>query len=147
MVRTEEGFDALLAGLDRLEWLADQRFASMESRIAHAEDLTALMREVIRERTAEAWLAVLREHGVPVALVAEFQDLPDDPQVLANEMAVVPREDVGMGRVIRDPINVDGVPRVGVRKAPALGEHTDTILSELGFGAGDIEQLRGDGVV
>jgi crotonobetainyl-CoA:carnitine CoA-transferase CaiB-like acyl-CoA transferase len=147
MVRTEEGFDALLAGLDRLEWLADQRFASMESRIAHAEDLTALMREVIRERTAEAWLAVLREHGVPVALVAEFQDLPDDPQVLANEMAVVPREDGGMGRVLRDPINVDGVPRVGVRKAPALGEHTDTILSELGFGAGDLEQLRGDGVV
>jgi len=147
MVRTEEGFDALLAALDRLEWLADERFASMETRIAHAEELTAMLRDVIGERTAEEWLSVMREHGVPVSLVAEFQDLPDDPQVLANHMAVVPLDDVGMARVIRDPINVDAVPRVGIRKAPALGEHTDDILAELGYGAADIQRLRGDGVV
>ena len=147
MVRTEEAFDALLAALGRMEWLADERFASMETRLEHAEDLTAMLRDVVKTRSAAEWLPVMREHGVPVALVARFQDLPADPQVLANGMAVEPIEDVGMERVIRDPVNVDGVARVGVRKAPALGEHSDDVLSELGYSATDIERLRSQGIV
>jgi len=147
MVRTEADFDSLLVSLDRLDWLADERFATPESRLEHAEFFTDLLRGVIAERDAQEWLAVMRDNGVPVALVAEFQDLPVDPQVLANDMAVVPVEDVGMARVIRDPVNVDGVARVGVRKAPALGEHTGEILSELGFASADIDRLRSAGIV
>lgn len=147
MVRTVEDFDTLMVALGRLDWLADERFATPESRIEHAETFTGLLRDLIAGRTAEEWLALLREAGVPVALVAEFQDLPTDPQVLANDMAVVPREDVGMARVIRDPINVDGVGRVGVRKAPGLGEHTEEILRELGYDPEQVERLRSDGII
>jgi crotonobetainyl-CoA:carnitine CoA-transferase CaiB-like acyl-CoA transferase len=147
MVRTEEAFDAMLMALDRPDWLADERFASLETRVAHAEVLTPMIREVIRERTAAEWLPVFHDFGVPVALVAEFQDLPNDPQVLANDMAVVPVEDVGMARVIRDPVNVDGVRRVGVTKAPDLGEHSEEILAEMGYTRAEIEWLRAQGVV
>jgi crotonobetainyl-CoA:carnitine CoA-transferase CaiB-like acyl-CoA transferase len=147
MVRTEADFDALLMALGCLDWLADERFATQENRLQNAEVFTDMLRAVIMERTSEAWLPLLREHGVPVALVAEFQDLPNDPQVLVNDMAVVPQDEVGMGRVIRDPVNVDGVRRVGVKKAPALGEHTREILQELGFSTADVDRLRADGVV
>jgi crotonobetainyl-CoA:carnitine CoA-transferase CaiB-like acyl-CoA transferase len=147
MVRTVEDFDTLLVALGCLDWLADERFATPERRIEHAETFTGMLSDLIAERTAEEWLALLREAGVPVALVAEFQDLPNDPQVLANDMAVVPREDVGMARVIRDPVNVDGVPRVGVTKAPDLGEHSDEILRELGYDAATVARLRADGVI
>ena len=70
-----------------------------------------------------------------------------DVHASANGMAVEPIEDVGMPRVIRDPINVDGVGRVGVKKAPDLGEHTAEILDEMGFSPSDIERLRSDGVI
>jgi crotonobetainyl-CoA:carnitine CoA-transferase CaiB-like acyl-CoA transferase len=147
MVRTENDFDALLVALDRLEWLADERFATPELRLEHAELFTGLMREVIAERTAAEWLEVMQDAGVPVALVAQFQDLPSDPQVIANNMAVEPVEDVGMARVIRDPVNVDGLGRVGVKKAPDLGEHTDEILKELGYTQADVDRMRGAGIV
>jgi crotonobetainyl-CoA:carnitine CoA-transferase CaiB-like acyl-CoA transferase len=147
MVRTEEAFDAMLMALDRPDWLADERFASLETRVANAEVLTPMIREVIRERTAAEWLEAFHALDVPVALVAEFQDLPEDPQVLANDMAVVPVDDVGMARVIRDPVNVDGVGRVGVTRAPDLGEHSREILEEMGYTAADIDRLRAQGVV
>jgi crotonobetainyl-CoA:carnitine CoA-transferase CaiB-like acyl-CoA transferase len=147
MVRTEADFDGLLMALGCIDWLVDERFATQEGRLQHAEIFTDMLRAVIRERTADEWLPLLRDNGVPVALVAEFQDLPNDPQVIVNDMAVVPLDDVGMGRVIRDPVNVDGIRRVGVKKAPSLGEHSTEILQELGFSHADIDRLRNDGVV
>lgn len=147
MVRTEEQFDAMMVALGCIDWLADERFATPEARLEHAELFTDQLRAVIVGRTAAEWLAALRANDVPVALVAQFQDLPHDPQVIANDMAVVPLEDVGMARVIRDPVNVDGVRRVGVKKAPALGEHTDEILAEMGFSQADVDRLRAQGVV
>jgi formyl-CoA transferase len=147
MVRTEEQFDAMMVALGCIDWLADERFATPEARLEHAELFTDQLRAIIAGRTAAEWLADLRANDVPVALVAQFQDLPHDPQIIANDMAVVPVEDVGMARVIRDPVNVDGVRRVGVRKAPALGEHTDEILAEMGFSQADVDRLRAQGVV
>jgi len=147
MIRNVEDFDRLIMAMGQFEWLADERFATAEKRLEHAPEFPAMMRSVIAGRTAREWLDAFHAENLPVALVAEFQDLPEDPQVIANNMAVVPTEDMGLERVIRDPINVDGVGRVGPKKAPELGEHTDEILGELGYAASDIDRLRTDGVV
>ncbi len=147
MVRKVEDFDKLVIGLGKPEWLADERFVTPELRIEHAEILTGLIREVIATRSSGEWMDALQAEGVPVALVAEFQDLPNDPQVLLNEMATEPAEDIGMARMVRDPINVDGVARVGARSAPQLGEHTDAVLRELGLSDEHILKLHEDGVV
>lgn len=147
MIRSVEDFDRLIVAMDRVEWFAEARFATLEDRMENAEALTALMREVIAARSSDEWMTVFREHDLPVARVAEFQDLPDDPQVLANEMARPPAEDVGMSRVIRDPINVDGLGRVGAKKPPEMGEHNDEILLELGYTPEQITQLRADGAL
>ncbi|MGA1372652.1 MAG: CaiB/BaiF CoA transferase family protein [Pseudomonadales bacterium] len=147
MVRTEAEFDALLMSIDRLEWLADERFATPEQRLAHAETLTGMLDEIIITRTAQEWMSVMTDNGFPVALVAEFPDLPHDPQVLINGMAMPAVEDVGMTHIIRDPVNVDGLARVGPKKAPTLGEHTDEVLAELGFDVLQIARMRNEGIV
>ena len=108
---------------------------------------TQMMRDVIVERTAAEWMEIFAAENIPAALVAEFQDLPDDPQVLAKDLAMVPAQDVGMARVIRDPINVDGLDRVGAKPAPEMGEHTDEVLQELGFTPAEIAAWREAGIV
>jgi len=147
MVRTAEDFDRMFVALDRVEWLADERFATLETRIQHAEELTAMLRAAIAERNADELIAALHANGVSAGLVARFEDLPSDPQVLVNDMAALPVEDVGLARVVRDPVNVDGIDRVGAKKPPVLGEHTSEILGELGYSDTDIDRLRIEGVI
>lgn len=147
MVRNVEEFDRLIIALGRLEWLADERFSTHEHRIENAELLTRMLRERIAQRTSAEWMTLFRDEGISAVRVAEFQDLPDDPQVLINDMAAEPVDDLGMTRVVRDPINVDGVGRVGAKKAPDRGEHTDVILKEMGFSTERIGQLRDQGVI
>ena len=147
MVRTEDAFDRLIMALGKSEWLADARFLTLEDRVAHAETLTMMMREVIVTKSAAEWMDIFSEHDVPAALVAEFHDLPVDEQILANNIAVPPGESLGMERVIRAPINVSGVGHVPAKAAPDMGEHSAEILTELGYSVAEIDEMRDQGVI
>lgn len=147
MVRNLQHLDALLVCLDSIELLTDERFATLEKRVENAAELTQALREVIVTRTAAEWMERFREAELPVALVGKFEDLATDPQVQINGITVKPVEDVGMDQVIRDPINVEGVARVGVKKAPDLGEHSREILAEMGFSDAEIDSLAERNVI
>jgi formyl-CoA transferase len=147
MLRQEEEFDRLLIALGQPDWLLDERFSTPEKRLEHAQLFTQMIREAIAQRSSGEWMALFRSEDIPAALVAQFQDLPNDPQVLANDMAMPAVENVGMARVVRDPINVDGVARVGATKAPEIGEHSDEILTELGFSAEQVREFKQQGII
>ena len=147
MIRTVELFDRVVLVLGHPEWLVDERFNTPEARIENHEILTKMMREIISTRTSIEWMNDFEAEGLPVALVAEFGDLPTDPQVLMNNMVTDPAEDIGMPKMIRDPINVDGLGRVGALNPPGHGEHADEILREMGLNDGQISELRERGIV
>lgn len=147
MVRTMEEFDRLLLALGKVDILADERFSSMEKRFENAAALREILSAEIARRNSSDWMRIFEEAEVPASLVAQMTDLPTDPQVVINNMAVEPVEDVGMDRVIRDPVNVEGVKRVGVKKAPDLGEHSREILAEMGYSNREIEALAHSGVI
>jgi len=148
MIRTDEAFDKLLVAMEAYELLADERFATLESRMANAEDLTKIMRELFLLKSSDEWMQLLHgEHGLPVERVAEFSDLPADPHLQLNGMVSPPVDDVGIDYIINDPVNVDGVARVGAKKAPGIGEHTDEVLTELGFDEDQISRFHEQGVV
>ena len=96
------------------------------------------------------WLKTATE-PVPVAddgsLPAEIADLIQDPQLKTNNIIKTPEEDVGTQWVINHPLNIDGLPIQGVKKAPGIGEHTDEILHDLGYRDDEIENLRAEGAV
>ncbi len=147
MVRTEELFDRLVMALDRIEWLTDERFLTVELRMENHVALTELMREVVATRTLEEWMTIFAEHEVPASIVGEFHDLPNDPQVLENNMVVPPGEDLGVTHVVKDPINVDGLGRVPATRPPELGEHTEEVLAGLGYAPEEIATFRDTGII
>ena len=76
------------------------------------------------------------------------EEVINDPQLRANDI-VVPLEGAGgkLTSTISSPIQVHGVTKVPARRAPALGEHNEEILKQLGFSASEIDGLRASGAV
>ncbi len=121
----------------------DVRFAEVGDRIRNSEALTAVIRERLLHRSAADWLEPLRARDLWVSPVNRMRDLPDDPQVVANEYLV--RMDDGWS-VPALPFSLHG-HRVSTRPAPAYGADTDAILGELGLSEEEVTQLRVDGAV
>ena len=148
MVRTPEAIDQMLVAMEAFDILADERFATLEDRFVNAEAFTVSLREVFATRTSDEWIQLLRvDNGLPVERVATFDDLLTDPHLKLNGMVAPPIEDVGIDYIINDPVNVEGVARVGAKKAPEIGEHSDEVLAELGYDAATIASFHDKGIV
>jgi crotonobetainyl-CoA:carnitine CoA-transferase CaiB-like acyl-CoA transferase len=148
MVRTQSEVEHLLAAVGLGGLLEDERFTTPEGRAEHVELLVHLVQELIRDRDSDEWLEIFQREGINATRVSVIEELMSDPQVLANALVVPPRDpQMNMPAVINHPIRVDSVAQVGPKKAPELGEHTDAILAELGFGADEIQAMRERGIV
>ena len=127
----------------------DPRFKDDLARGDNGEALSAIMQEWCDTRTVKEALAGLEANRIPAGPVYAPQQTLDDQHV--NEAKFFHHMDYpGMAKpapVLQEPVKLSRTPLTIRRRAPQLGEHTDQILQELGYGAADIEKLRADRVV
>jgi formyl-CoA transferase len=148
MVRTEEEFSHLFQAVGLGGLLDDERFATASDRAANTPLLVRLFQDLIKEKTSDEWLEIFHREGVNANRMEIIEELMSNEQVHVNQMVVPPADDaINMPHVIDHPINVDGLRQVGPRKAPDLGEHSEEILTDLGFSTVQIATLREHGVV
>ncbi len=133
----------LRAGLTGLG--ADPRFASLEARAANDERLVAALGDTFRERTADEWEALLAPAGVGCVradAVTPGSFWQDDPHVAANGFAVA-AEHVSYGDYKRHgPVVTFAETAVRCGPGCVAGQHTDSILTELGYQPDAIASLR-----
>ncbi len=119
-------------GLDPLE----PRFATNGDRVAHRDELVAVLDAIFAEEPAEHWLALLDEAGVPSGKVRNLQEVYEWEQVLSQGLLVeVDHATKGKlsipGPVIRFDDNAFGGARADVTAPPTLGQHNDSIRTWL----------------
>ena len=147
MVRTDEEVRSFFAVLGASDLLNDPRFQSTRNRIESGDALASEIRPTIEAQDAAHWIQAFKAAHVPVSMLGTIDDLPSDPQLVANAILREPAEPIGADYIITHPVNVDSSERAPVRRAPDTGEHSREILTDLGFEPADIERFRDAGVV
>lgn len=114
----------------------------------HRDTIQPIIAQKIATDSTAHWLETLLAADVWCAPVQSFEDLIDDPQVIHNELIqTVYHPRAGEIRVVGVPVKFSKTPGA-IRLAPPLvGEHTDAVLSELGYSGAEIEGLRREGVI
>lgn len=160
LVRFRDGW-AQIAPTDDASFLAtcrilgepvdgDPRFASFQARNQHAQDVRALFARLYAQAQhmpVDTTLALLEAADVPCAKALRVDELPGHPQFQANGLFAVsehPRAAAMLGP--RTPARFSATPDVVGRCAPALGEHSEQILAELGWPT-PVAELRRLGVI
>jgi formyl-CoA transferase len=133
------------------EWSADPRFATNTLRVRHREVLIPQMEEVTRTRTTAEWIALLEDKAVPCGPINDIGQAFDDAQVKARGLAVTLPRNAGDGiesiTGVASPLRLQSTPPVLRNAPPALGQHTDEVLAELGIDPQRRAALRDAGVV
>lgn len=117
----------------RPELAADERFANINVRTQHIEELYAITAELIADRATASWLAAFSRLEIPAAETRRLEDLQKDEHLQQTGFFET-IDDSRMGQLAFPgvPVKFDG-QRPAVRMAPRLGEHTEEILAELGL--------------
>ncbi len=135
--------------VDRLDLFSDPRFADDDARWRHGDILNDIMAAWCADKTRAEVLELLEKAKMPAAPLYSTQDVLDDPHVRAmGYLRRVPFP--GAARavpIVETPFRMSATPGTIRRRAPLLGEHTDEVLGEIGYGTAEIDRLREGGIV
>jgi crotonobetainyl-CoA:carnitine CoA-transferase CaiB-like acyl-CoA transferase len=130
-------------------WLRDARFKDDQSRADHGEIISARMSEWCAARSCAEALAELEDASIVAGQVYSPQQALDDPHIRAAgllEEVTFPGLDNTLP-LAPTPIELSETPGAYRRRAPLVGEHTDEILTRLGYSAAEIAALRDERVI
>lgn len=130
-------------GIPELE--KDERFATMRVRGKNAEVLIAILDQRFASKPRDEWMRVLKAGGDFIyTVVNSIDDLPNDPQALANDYIVnYDHPAWGPIQVAGSPLVLSKTPANPKAPAPEFGEHTEQILIDmLGYSWEDVARLK-----
>jgi itaconate CoA-transferase len=124
----------------------DLRYDSNSKRAAHRSEINALIAAVFATLTAEQLLERLEASDIANALMNTPGEVWEHPQLKARKRWREMDSPVGLLATLLPPVTMPDV-EARMDALPALGDHTERILGELGYSSGDITALRQAGVV
>ncbi|MET7974719.1 CoA transferase [Streptomyces mirabilis] len=132
-----------LKAIGHPEAAENPHYADTPSRRAHAAEIVAVLDKTFATRSLAEWREVLDAAGLTYGVAQTLEECAQDPQLLANRV-FVPIDDGSDDPhlTVDSPVRLDQEQKVRPGPAPDLGEHTESVLRDLGFDASGIEELR-----
>jgi len=141
-------WSALCRSLESDDLLEDPRFKTPKQRLSRRDELEAILSERFAQGTTSQWLQRLESADVPCGPVHDYASLVADPQVRANNLLRdLPHAGLGSVRTLGQPLAFSASSVQEKTGAPRLGQHSDEILTELGYSARDIINLHEQGII
>ena len=125
------------------EWSEDSRFNNRKARIENYDTLVEQLAPIFRSGRREDWLRRLTEMDVPAAPINTLDEVFGDPQVQTYGFPVeVEHPKMGKMKLLGNAVDMSRTPPSIDLPPPTLGEHTEEILTGLGFDHAAIADLR-----
>jgi crotonobetainyl-CoA:carnitine CoA-transferase CaiB-like acyl-CoA transferase len=107
----------------------DPRFKTVADRVAHNNELVALLAEKLRQKPSGHWLTALEAAGIPAGPVMHYDEVFTDPHILAREMVARTEHPItGTFHTLGVTVKLSDTPGSIRLPAPRLGEHTSEII-------------------
>ena len=140
-------WDAICKVIGHEEWLTDPRYATPKARLPHLSEIFDQIEEWTKTKTKFEAMDILNEHDIPCGPILSMKEIADEPSLRKTGTVVeVDHPTRGKYLTVGNPIKMSDSPS-DVKRSPLLGEHTDEVLAELGFGADQIAALRAEKVI
>lgn len=125
------------------ELIDDPKFADNAARIANCDALAAIIGEKIGAKDWADWEPVFNAWDAPWELIRTIFDVTVDPQAHANEMIFTMEVNGAPVRLVSGPATFNGQAKpIAFRASPGMGEHTEALLSEIGYSAEALADLK-----
>jgi len=134
--------------IGRADMIDDPRYRTNADRVRHRDEVNDIVAAWVADRTRDEVLRVFDDGGVTASPVYDIRDVIADPHVVEREVLVDLADD-DLGRATHHNIlpRLSRTPGVFRRPAPRLGEHTDALLGECGFGRDKIQDMKSKGLI
>jgi crotonobetainyl-CoA:carnitine CoA-transferase CaiB-like acyl-CoA transferase len=147
-VHTDKQFVRLCHLLDLPHLAEDPRVRDPAGKQELRVEVYPIVEELMRSAPSAEWLEKLDAADIPCGPVLDRQQIYTEPQAQANEMFMAQHHPkVGPTRMVNVPVRLSRTPGAVRNPAPLLGQHTDEVLRELGYGDADIDKLRTEEVI
>jgi len=144
----DEQWLRLTRALGKPELAADERFKTFADRKRNEEALEAIISEWMSARRVREAVETLQAAGVAASACADNKYLAEDPNLNArNYFVELEHPEVGVRKHCGIPWRMSATPCAVRAPAPCIGQHTDEVLSTLGYSMADVERLRSLGAL
>lgn len=148
MLQSDLQWPGFCRAMQRLELENDPRFNNMDRREQNCEELISILDEIFASRSAEQWEKHLREFDCIYGRVATTVEVIADPQAVANDFfPEILHPVAGKMKLVATPVKFCQNPASIRTPAPEVGQHTEEILLDLGYGWNDIVRLKDHRVI
>ena len=138
---------AICKVIGREEWIADPQYATARARLPHLADIFGAVEQWTKTLTKFEAMDAMNQYDIPCGPILSMKEIADEPSLRASGTIVeVEHPERGKYLTVGNPIKLSDSP-TDVERSPLLGEHTEQVLSQLGYSAAQIAQLRAEHVI